>query len=89
MKAEHKSTLAHRLKIVAGQIEGLVKMVENQSYCIDVLTQSLAIQKALQNIDKMILEDHINTCIVDQMKNGEEQKATEELTKIYSLYRKS
>ena len=84
-----RTSTSHKLKIIAGQIEGLSKMIEEGKYCVDVLTQSLSIQKSLQKIDKQILEEHINGCVVDQMKNGEETKATDELTKIYSLYRKN
>ncbi len=81
----NKKSTAHRLKIIAGQVNGLAKMLEEEKYCIDVLTQSLAIQKALREIDKLVLEGHLNGCVVDQMKTGEEKKAVEELIKIYSL----
>lgn len=64
-------------------------MIDEGKYCVDVLSQSLSIQKALQKIDRQILEEHINGCVVDQMKGGEENKATQELVKIYSLYRKN
>ena len=81
---EKKST-AHRLKIIAGQISGLAKMIEEEKYCIDILTQSLAIQKALKEVDRIVMEGHISSCVVDQMKSGEEKKSIEELVRIYSL----
>lgn len=88
MEYDRKS-ISHKLKIIAGQIEGLSKMIDEDKYCIDVLTQSLSIQRSLQKIDKQILEEHIRGCVVDQIVNGEVEKSTEELVKIYSLYRKS
>ncbi len=88
MGYDRKST-SHKLKIIAGQIQGLSKMIEEGKYCVDVLTQSLSIQKSLQKIDEQILEEHINGCVVNQIKNNEEGKATNELVKIYSLYRKN
>jgi DNA-binding FrmR family transcriptional regulator len=88
MEYDRKST-SHKLKIIAGQIEGLSKMIDDNKYCVEILSQSLSIQKALQNIDKVILEEHINGCVVDQMKSGEEDKAAKELVKIYSLHRKN
>jgi DNA-binding FrmR family transcriptional regulator len=88
MEYDRKST-SHKLKIIAGQINGLAKMISEGKYCIDVLTQSLSIQKALQKIDKEILESHLNSCVIDQMKKGKQNKAIEELVKIYSLSRKS
>lgn len=81
--------LSHRLKIIAGQVNGLAKMIEEDKYCVDILTQSLAIQKALQSVDTKILNNHISKCVVDQMKNGEEKKAIQELDKIYALSRKN
>ena len=85
----NKSSTAHRLKIIAGQVNGLAKMIEEDKYCVDVLTQSLAVQNALKEIDKIILEGHINSCVVDQMKSGDEKKAVDELVKIYSLSEKN
>ncbi len=83
-----RSSLTHKLKIISGQINGLAKMIEENKYCVDVLTQSLAIQNALKKIDKTILEAHLRRCVVDQIKNGEEAKSTKELVGIYSLSRK-
>lgn len=84
-----RTSIAHKLKIISGQIEGLLKMIDEEQYCVDILSQSLSIQRALQKIDKQILEEHIQGCVVDQMKSGEENKATDELVRIYSLYRKN
>jgi len=64
-------------------------MIEEDKYCIDILNQSLAVQKALKEVDKKILENHLDTCVVDQMKNGEEAKARGELLKIFSLTNKN
>lgn len=80
-----KNSTTHRLKIVMGQLNGLVKMIEDEKYCLDIITQSLAVQNALKEIEKIILEGHIHSCVVDQMKSGEEDKAIAELIKIYSL----
>lgn len=88
MEYDRKS-VSHKLKIISGQVDGLSKMIDQGQYCVDVLSQSLSIQKALQKIDKQILEEHISGCVVDQMKNGEEAQSVEELVKIYSLYRKN
>jgi DNA-binding FrmR family transcriptional regulator len=87
MEYDRKS-ISHKLKIIAGQIEGLSKMIDENKYCVDVLIQSLSIQKALQKIDQEVLKDHIGGCVVEQMKGGEEKKALEELLRIYDLSRK-
>lgn len=79
----NKDNILHRLKIIKGHISGVEKMVENDAYCIDVVHQSLAIQKALKKLDALIMKDHIKHCVVDQIKKGDTQKITEELLKIY------
>ena len=81
----NKKAISHRLKIIAGQVNGISKMIEEDKYCIDILTQSLAIEKVLKEEDKEILNGHLATCTIDQIKSGEEKKATEELVKIFSL----
>lgn len=86
MEYDRKS-VSHKLKIIAGQIDGLSRMIDEGKYCVDVLAQSLSVQRALQKIDKQILEEHIHGCVVEQMQSGEEKRATDELVKIYSLYR--
>jgi len=66
-------------------MKGLEKMIENEEYCIDILTQSLAIQKSLRSLGKLILENHLKTHVPEQMKNGEEEKAVNELLDLYKL----
>ncbi len=80
---DHKQRVSHRLKIVRGHIEKIIHMVEADEYCIDVLHQSLAVQKALKNIDMVIMEDHLRTCAIEQIKNGHEEKVMRELSEIY------
>ena len=84
----NRVSLSHKLKIISGQVSGLIKMIEEDKYCVDLLTQSLAIQNALKSIDKTILENHLNSCVVDQIRNGEEARSTKELLSIYALSRK-
>jgi CsoR family transcriptional regulator, copper-sensing transcriptional repressor len=88
MRTDDKK-ISHRLKIISGQLAGLEKMIEEDKYCVDIVMQSLAIQSALREIDKAIVDGHIKTCVVEQIRKGETEKATEELAKIYSLYKKN
>jgi DNA-binding FrmR family transcriptional regulator len=81
----HKDRISHRLKIVNGHLRKVIEMVENDTYCIDVLHQSLAVQKALKNVDMLIMEEHLKTCAIDQVKNGQEQKMVKELVDIYKF----
>ena len=73
----------HRLKIAKGHLEKVIKMVEAQHYCIDVLHQSQAIQKALKETDNVLLENHLNTCVADAIKKGTSEKAIEEIIHVF------
>ena len=88
MSDENKSKIVRRLKLLEGQIRGLQKMVENDTYCIDVITQTSAVKQGLSNVEDMLLENHLGGCILDQVKSGQTSKATEEILKIYKLKRK-
>jgi len=63
-------------------------MVEGEKYCIDIITQSSAIKEALSGVEDLILENHLETHVLHQMKHGEEKKATAEILKIYKLAQK-
>lgn len=69
-----KDDYLKRLARIEGQIRGLAKMVENDTYCIDVLTQVSAATKALQAVSLGLLEDHISHCVVDAARESEEAK---------------
>lgn len=87
MKAD-KQKLIRRLKILEGQVRGIQNMVENDAYCIDIITQTSAIKQGLSNIEDALMEGHLGHCVVGQIKNGETKKATAEILKVYQLKRK-
>ena len=70
MKKSIQRRALHRLKIIEGQVRGLQKMVESEQYCIDIITQSLAVKEALSGVEDLILENHLATHVVEQMKSG-------------------
>lgn len=88
MKIDQKNKLIRRLKIIEGQVRGLQNMVEKDAYCIDVITQSSAIKQAISNIEDVLLENHLSTCVVDQIRNGKDKQPTKEILKVYKLKRK-
>lgn len=69
-------------------MRGIQKMIENEDYCMDILTQSLAIQKSIGSLNKLILENHVRTHIKENLSSGSEEaqeKAVEELLGLYEL----
>ena len=79
MSDENNSKIVRRLKLLEGQIRGLQKMVENDTYCIDVITQTSAVKQGLSNIEDVLLENHLGGCILNQVKSGQTNKAKEDL----------
>lgn len=84
----NKAKISQRLKIIEGQVRGLRELVENDTYCIDVIAQSSAIKQGLSNVEDMLMEHHLSHCVVRQIKTGSSDKAVEEVLKVYKLKRK-
>jgi DNA-binding FrmR family transcriptional regulator len=88
MIADIKRRAFHRSKIIEGQFKGLQKAIESEEYCMDILTQSLAIQKSLASLNKLILENHLRTHVSDMMSSpdaDQQEKAIKELLNLYEL----
>ena len=83
-----KQKILKRLKIIEGQLRGLHDMVDKNTYCVDVITQTSAVKQALSNIEDLLLEGHLGHCVVNQIKNGKTDKAISEILKVYRLKRK-
>lgn len=67
-------------------MKGLEKMIEKEDYCMDILTQSLAIQKSLASLNKLVVENHIATHITDMLGSGKEKEQAKALEELLSLY---
>lgn len=83
-----KQKLIHRLKIIEGQVRGLQEMLTKNAYCIDVITQTSAVKQALSGVEDVLMENHLSTCVVNQMKRGKEITSVKEILKVYRLKRK-
>ncbi len=84
----NKEKLVRRLKIIEGQVRGLQKMIDSGAYCIDIITQTSAIRRGLSGVEDILLEGHLGSCVVNQIKKGQTDKATKEILKVYQLKRK-
>jgi DNA-binding FrmR family transcriptional regulator len=85
-----KQALQNRLKRVEGQVRGLQRMVEEDTYCIDILTQVSAATKALETVALSLLDEHLRHCVVDAARAGgaeAEEKITEASAAITRLVR--
>jgi len=75
--SKDKAKLTARLNRIEGQVRGISRMVDQDKYCIDVLTQVNAIKAALDQVGLLLLEDHVKGCVVDAVKEGETDKVDE------------
>ena len=77
MRDEVKQSVGKRLKRIAGQVRGVTQMIDDDRYCIDVLTQTAAVRAALQKVEEEILRDHVSHCVAGAFTEGDvgEQRA--------------
>ncbi len=82
-----KKRALHRSRILQGQLRGIEKMIDNEEYCVDIITQSLAVQKSLRSLNKLLVENHLRTHVSDMFEAGgdERDKAVAELLAVFEL----
>jgi DNA-binding FrmR family transcriptional regulator len=82
-----KKRALHRSRILQGQLRGVEKMIENEDYCVDIITQTLAIQKSLRSLNKLLIENHLRTHVAEMFDEGGERRdaAVAELLNVYEL----
>lgn len=83
---EEKKQLIKRLNIIEGQIRGIKQMIEDNRYCDDILTQMLAVNKAIDSLENVILEKHLERCISRQIEEGHTE-VTEEIMNLFKKFR--
>ncbi|MCR5203100.1 MAG: metal-sensing transcriptional repressor [Lachnospiraceae bacterium] len=82
---EEQKKLINRLKRIEGQVRGIITMIEEDTYCTDVLTQSAAVTSAMNSFNKELLASHIKTCVVDGIKKDDSEVIDELVTTIQRL----
>lgn len=88
MISTNKKKLIRRLKIIEGQVRGLQQMIDQEKYCINIITQTSAVKQALSNVEDILMENHLSTCALKQVQAGQIEKAKQEILKVYKLKRK-
>lgn len=86
--SDQREALLKRLNRIEGQVRGVSRMVSEDTYCIDVLTQISAIKAAVDQVGMLLLEDHIRHCVTDSVRAGESAKV-DELVKAVNRFAKS
>ena len=89
MKPELRSQVETRLRRIGGQVAGIQRMVEADRYCVDVLLQVAAVRAALDQVGKLVLANHVETCVADAFAGGsarERRKKRDELLEVFARF---
>lgn len=85
LSSERKADVVNRLKSARGHLDGIIKMVEDDTYCVEVIKQVAAVRGALDRVNRLELQNHLEHCVVDQIKGGKSAAAVTELMDILTL----
>lgn len=86
MSEEHKQALINRLKSIEGHVRGIQRMVDDDAYCIDIINQNLAVQRALEKVNGLILERHLQTCVTTAIKGDEAAERERVIAEIMTVF---
>ena len=87
MQAEKHEALK-RLNYIEGHLRGIRKMVEEDAYCVDILKQTYAVQRAIEKFEQILLRSHLGSCVPDGIREGRDAEVLEELAQLFSLSRR-
>lgn len=85
---DSKQQALDRLARVEGQVRGVSRMVQQDRYCVDILVQTAAIRSAISGIERMVLEDHANTCVEAAIDSGDPKEQREKFNELIALLQK-
>ncbi len=83
-----KQDALNRLAYIEGHLKGIRKMVEEDQYCVDILKQTYAVQRAIDKFEGTLLRGHLNSCVPEGIREGREQDIISELTELFDLSRR-
>lgn len=87
IKADHKDKLENRLKRIEGQVRGVQRMVDEEAYCIDILTQISSLISASEKVAAMVLRDHVDHCVKESIENKDQaEEKVDELVKAVERF---
>lgn len=91
MNTEHQEVVVKRLRSIAGHVNGIERMIVEDAYCIDVIKQVQAVQAALNKVNDLILENHLNTCVIEAVRGDnkkERERVIGEIVQVFEMAQK-
>ena len=79
MKPEHKQSAMNRLKTIRGHLDGVIGMVEDERYCPDIMKQVSALEGSLEKVNRVLLQNHVETCVMHAVEDGRSGQIVDEL----------
>ncbi|MBS0241152.1 MAG: metal-sensitive transcriptional regulator [Proteobacteria bacterium] len=89
MQDDTKTECAKRLSRIEGQVRGIARMIDENRYCIDVLTQLAAVKAALRRVEEQILEDHVGHCVEHAIRSGDAEEQRKKVAELIDVLRRS
>ena len=89
MIRDHKQIVLRRLKSIEGHVRGIEAMVESDTYCIDVLKQTHAVQKALDKLNAIIMQNHMNECVTSAIRGEDPKERERVIAEIVNVFEMS
>lgn len=87
MRKTAKKEVLKRMNYILGHLEGVKKMIEEDRYCIDILLQNKAVISAIQKVNEIILENHLNTCVTKAIKEESEKERKKKIKELLEIFR--
>ena len=88
MQPEKKTEVLKRLAFIEGHLQGIRRMVDRDTYCVDVLKQTFAVRRAIEKMESLMLDNHLHTCVLEGVKDGRDEQVIGELLELYELANK-
>lgn len=89
MDTDQKRQVMNRLKSIEGHVRGIQRMVEDDTYCIDIMRQIHAVQKALENVNAMVLGNHLNTCVTTAIRGEDASERERMIGEIVGVFQET
>lgn len=85
MQPKTREQVMKRLNYIEGHLAGIRRMIEEDTYCVDVLKQTYAVRRAIEKMEGLMLDGHLHTCVVEGIRDGREDAVVGELLELYQL----
>jgi len=88
MKKSFNKKIKNRINYISGHLDGIKKMIESNKYCIDIIKQNEAVIAALQKLNQIILENHLDTCVTEAIKGSNEKERKKKIGELLEIFKK-